>query len=88
MVDYVGKALLLLEEEKSWEEWANVDRLLNSWKLCLSILYFVRPQLTRQKKDQKILKKMEKGIKLQVSNPKRVKNKYSMIGCWIKGSQY
>lgn len=30
MADCIGKALLLLEDEKSWEEWANVDLLLNS----------------------------------------------------------
>ena len=43
VADCVGKALILPEDMKSWEEWANVDLLLNSWQPCLSILYFVWP---------------------------------------------
>ena len=51
----------------------------------------------QQNKDKKIkikikkIKKIEKGEKGEKSwilKPKRVKNKYNMIGWWIKRSQY
>ena len=37
---------------------------------------------------QKNSEKLKKGTKIQVPKPKRVKNKYNMIGWWIKGSQH
>ena len=41
----------------------------------------------RQNKDKKF-REIEKGTKIKVSKPKRVKNKYNMIGWWIKRSQH